>query len=69
MERLRGEQVEALVTTIVTIQYPRGGKWPEPEDRVVYRETEDVTRNLNINAIKRIDPDRKYLELHCKEIQ
>ncbi len=65
----RGDQTEAIVQTVVTLRYPRSGRFPVPQDRVSYKESQDITRTLNIDAVKRADAERRYIELFCSEVQ
>lgn len=68
-ESLRGgADTEAIVDSVVTIRYPREGRLPTSEDRVIYDENGTaVTRTLNVSAVKRMDDGRRWMELHCKE--
>lgn len=67
-ETLRGDQVEATVSTEVHLMYPRQGRMPVPQDRVSYSEA-GVARTLNVEAVRRSDLDRRMIVLACSEVQ
>jgi SPP1 family predicted phage head-tail adaptor len=53
--------------TTVRIRYPREGRFPTPEDRVVFRETSKRTRYLNIDSVQEKTGTHRELMLACKE--
>jgi len=66
-ELQRGEGQEAIVDALVTIRHPHDGRIPTAEDRVVFVEGE-TTRTFNIVAVKRREEQRRWLELHVKDL-
>lgn len=67
-EVIRGEGFESVVSTRVRIRYPREGRIPTSSDRIVYDENgTQTTRTLNVEAVQRMDGERKWLDLLCRE--
>lgn len=66
-ETSSGQQTEAIDTTEVWIAYPRQGRFPSTQDRVVYRETTNRTRTMNVSTVKVTD-DKTHLQLNCLEV-
>jgi len=62
-----GNQTEALATTDVWIAYPRQGRFPSTQDRVLYRETANRTRTMNVAAIQ-VTSDKTHIKLNCSEV-
>lgn len=63
-ESLRGDQVEAIVDSIIRIRYPRTTTLPAPEMRVLLN-----GRTLNVVRVLDKTGDRRELFLMCKEVQ
>ena len=63
----RGEGQEAIVDALVTIRHPHEGRIPTAEDRVIFVEGE-TTRTFNVLSVKRKGEQRRWLELHVKEL-
>ena len=65
-ENIRGQQVEAGVTSLVRIRYPRGTR-PAASMRLLIG-TGATQRVLNISRVLDKDGWQRELWLHCKEI-
>lgn len=63
----QGDRTVPVTHTVVEIRYPRAGRFPAQEDRVLYRETDGRTRHLNIKAVSERDGLQKSLQLQCVE--
>ena len=61
------DKTEAIDTTAVTIAYPRQGRFPSTQDRVIYRETTNRTRTMNVSSVKVTD-DKSHIMLNCLEV-
>lgn len=61
-ERVRGEQIEATVSSVVVIRYPRRGQIPTPKMRVVHD-----GRTLEIAAVEDKTGKKRFLHLFCTE--
>ena len=61
-ERARGEQMEATVTSVVVIRYPRTGQLPTPKMRVVHD-----SRTLEIASVEDKTGKKRFLHLFCTE--
>lgn len=67
-ESIRGEGFESVVDCEVTMRYPREGRIPTSSDRVIYDENgTETTRTLNIERVRRLDGERRWLKLRCRE--
>lgn len=60
-------QTESVDATEVWISYPRQGRFPSTQDRIIYRETTNRTRTMNVAAIK-VTEDKSHLLLNCSEV-
>jgi head-tail adaptor len=63
-----GDPVEGLVETQAVMRYPHAGRIPQPSDRWLHGEG-DVLRTFNIEAVQRIDGQRRMLKLIGTEVQ
>ena len=61
------DQTEAIAGTDVWIAYPRQGRFPSTQDRIVYRETAKRTRTMNVGQVQVTD-DRTHIKLNCAEV-
>lgn len=66
-EQMLNDRQMPIVAINVWMRYPRGGRFPEAHDRVVYRETTGRTRYLNIDSIVQAGTGNRKLKLVCKE--
>ncbi len=67
-EVIRGDGFESVVSCRVRIRYPREGRIPTSDDRVLYFEDGTETqRTLNVEIVKRLDGERRWLDLMCRE--
>ena len=61
-------QTEAIATPDVLLAYPRQGRFPSTQDRVLYRETANRTRTMNVAAIQ-VARDKTHITLNCAEVR
>ena len=68
-EAKRGQikQIESVAGTTVALAYPRQGRFPSTQDRVVYFETTSRTRTMNIAEVQ-VTEDKRRLLLNCSEV-
>lgn len=66
-EKNQGDRTISVTQTVVEIRYPRSGRFPVAEDRVLYRETNGRTRRLNIKEVSERDGVQRALHLQCVE--
>ena len=66
-EQLQGDRKVPVTFTAIEIRYPRNGRFPVQEDRVLYRETTGRTRRLNIKEVNQRDGVQRNLLLQCVE--
>ena len=66
-EQLQGDRKVPVTFTAIEIRYPRSGRFPVQEDRVLYRETTGRTRRLNIKEVNQRDGVQRNLLLQCVE--
>jgi len=67
-EVIRGDGFESVVSCRIRIRFPRDGRIPTSSDRVLYFEDgSDDQRTLNVEVVKRLDGERKWIDLLCRE--
>ena len=62
------DPIEGVVVMRAVMPLPRRGRIPQPTDRWLYAEY-NVTRTVNIEAVRRMDGRRRMLELTGTEVQ
>lgn len=60
--------IEGQVACEATIRYPRRGRIPQSNDRLLHGEG-NALRTINITGVQRLDGDRRFLKLLGTEVQ